>query len=101
MTALVQFLQGVSGTLWLVTALFLSPRIVALWRPGATRTQMLSAPVCFMAWLMAGFAERWLVWRHALASMDSSELLTWAALYLLSAVCAVWIFLGALETRGE
>ncbi len=101
MTSLVQILQAFSGLLWIVTAVLLTPRIAASWRPTATRIDAMSAPLGILAWLMAGFAIRWLVWSHALDRMQTSELLTWAALYMMSALCAVWVCLNALEMRGR
>lgn len=101
MVILIQALQALSGGFWLVLALYLSPRIVGSWRAGASRTVMLSAPIGFVAWLQVGFIVRWMAWPHALARMGGIELATWAALYGLSAFCALWVLAGAWRTRGQ
>jgi hypothetical protein len=98
---LVQILQALSGVLWLAPAVFLTPRILGAWRQGASRTVMLSAPIGFVAWLMFGFSVRWFVWPHAIATMAGDELLAWSALYALSGFLAVWVFIGAFQTRGQ
>ena len=101
METLVQFLQALSGALWLLPAAYLTPRIFAAWRLHATRVQMLSAPIAFLSWLMVGYSARWLVWPRAIEGMVFAELLTWAALYALSGALAVWFFAGALQTRAD
>jgi hypothetical protein len=101
MSALVQALQILSGLLWLLPALYLTPRIIASWRKGASRATLLSAPIGFLSWLQVGFIVRWIAWPHALAAMRGDELLTWAALYGMSGGLALWFLSGAIKTRGE
>jgi hypothetical protein len=94
-------MQVLSGLLWLATALFLTPRIAASWRAGASRAKALWAPVGFLAWLMVGFIVRWLFWPESVGGMGAPELVTWAALYALSGLLAAWFLNGAIRTRGE
>jgi hypothetical protein len=98
---MVQALQLASGLLWLLPALFLSPRIVRSWRPGASRATMLSTPIAFLSWLMVGFIARWLVWPRSIDGMLPTEVVCWCALYIMSGGCALWVLLGAFQTRGE
>lgn len=101
MPELVQILQLASGLLWLLTALYLTPRIGRSWRKEPSRATMLAAPIGFLAWLMFGFCFRWLLWPESLGEMGGAELTTWAALYALSSLLAVWFFQGALQTRND
>lgn len=101
MIALIQILQVASAAAWLALALFSLPRMVASWRSGANRLTAISARNGFLAWLMFGFCARWFVWPGSISTMGQPELICWAALYALSALCAVWFFAGALQNRGR
>lgn len=101
MNSAVLLLQLAAGGLWLIVGIYLLPRIVRAWRRDARRPDVLSAPLGFMAWLQVGFSLRWLAWSHSIPRMASLELVAWAALYALSAMLAVWFFVGALATRND
>lgn len=101
MIAIIQAIQLVSGVLWLIPALLLTGRILRSWRAGATRATVLAAPIGFVAWMQVGFVVRWMLWPHALGTMNVLELTAWAALYLLSSGLALWVAQGAIRTRGE
>lgn len=101
METLVQIAQAISGALWLLPAVYLTPRILAAWSRHATRAQILSAPIAFLSWLMVGYSARWLVWPRAIEGMELPELVTWAALYTLSGALALWFFAGARQTRHD
>ena len=88
----VRWLQNLSGVTWLLPAVYLTPRIANIYRPGATRLNAIWARNGFLSWLMVGYALRWLAWPTALRVMHWDELLAWGALYSLSSVCAVWFF---------
>lgn len=101
MPSVVMVLQIASGVLWLLPAVFLTPRILRSWRPGASRGTMLAAPIGFVCWLMVGFSVRWLLWPRTVGAMSAPELATWGALYALSCLLAVWVFSGARLTRND
>lgn len=101
MIALVQTLQALSGALWLVLAIFLSPRIIASWRMDADKLVIVSARNGWLAFLMAGFSVRWLVWPRAMDGMGWPEMTCWAALYAYSFVLAFWFLTGAIQNRGR
>lgn len=97
MTDIVQMLQIVSGMMWLLPAIYLTPRIASAFRVGSTHMTAISARNAFIAWLMVGFVVRWLVWPRAIGTMSNTELVAWGALYALSSVCALWFFRDALN----
>lgn len=97
----VQALQALSGILWLLPAVFLVPRVIGAWRGEITRCARLWLPLCFVSWLMIGFSIRWLTWPNSLEGMVGTELVTWASLYALSSVCAVWLFISAVQMKDD
>lgn len=101
MPSLVLALQAISGLLWLALAIYSLPRIAGAWRSNASKITIVSARNGMLAWLMAGFSVRWLVWRDAVHVMAPAEIACWAALYAMSALCAVWFFTGAIQNRGR
>lgn len=101
MTLFVQTLQILSGALWLLPAVYLSPRVWRSWQADHRRIDILSAPICFFAWLQVGFIVRWFAWQHSVAGMGPYELAAWGALYALSAFLALWVFRGGQLTQGD
>lgn len=98
---LVRLLQFLSGALWLVAALYMSPWLRGAWGQRANRLDALSARNCWLAWLQAGFSARWLAWRDAVPGMGTAELVCWAALYAGSGLIAYWFLVGAVQNRGR
>lgn len=96
---IVTALQILAGLLWLIPAVYLTPRVIRSWQAGAYPER--GIPVAFLAWLQIGFTVRWLAWPHALGAMDAPELVTWATLYAFSGFMAIWFFIRALETRTK
>lgn len=101
MTALVYLLQIISGLLWLVLGVYLFPRVLNSLSGKASRAVMLSMPIAFLGFLMAGFSLRWILWSSAAGHMDRMELVTWLGLYVLSAFLALWFLRCAWLTRKD
>lgn len=101
MTLLVQTLQILSGLIWLLVAVLKLPLIARSWHRHANRETAVSARNGILAWLMVGFCARWFVWPEAIQVMAVTELTTWAALYALSGLCAVWFLTGAIQNRSS
>lgn len=97
--SIVTVMQVIAGLLWLVPAIYLTPRIVRSWKADANSLPIRGIPVGFLAWLQVGFTVRWLAWPHALGTMKTAELLTWATLYAFSGFLAVWFFVRARQTK--
>lgn len=100
MSALIQPLQAVSGLLWLIVALAVCR---SAYRLLFTRRAMLfdaiRSVLFFMGLTQFGFSLRWLVWPRTLPIMEDGEIATWCALYLTSALLALFT-LAVVRARG-
>lgn len=92
--ALVQILQVAAAVAWLIPAVMLLPGIWRVWMRRADPIDALRVPIWLTSLLMIGFSVRWLIWPHALPTMNLTELTAWAALYAGSIIAAVSLALA-------
>lgn len=92
---LVQLLQLLSGLAWLLPMALFAPAVWRIWRApmrGPARPDpldVLVSPLAFIAALQVGFIIRWMLFPHAIGTMEGTELAVWSGLYTLSIAAAV------------
>jgi hypothetical protein len=82
-------LQIMTGAFWCGPAWLLSKGSWRIMRGRGAAVDAARMPWFFTAVVQVGFSSRWLFWHHAIATMDTGELVYWATWYSLSAMCAV------------
>jgi hypothetical protein len=95
MDSLVQLLQLVSGVLWLLPLVLHTPSLWRVIRGKADLLDMIRAPHWFVALVMVLGSIRWLVYPGSLASMSATELVYWAAIYLINIGAAAGVAIGS------
>lgn len=90
MYLIIPIVQAIAGALWLVEAAVLLPGSLRVWRGTGDAIDAGRIPLFMLGFILPGFSLRWLIWPHALATMNVAELSFWAALYLAEAGTAVF-----------
>lgn len=85
---MIQTLQALAGLVWLGPLLLFSPCAARIWRGKGDALDWVGSPVAFVASLQFGFFLRWMWYPHVIVFMEKAELILWAGLYVLSALCA-------------
>lgn len=88
MTALL-VLQLVSGICWLAPVALLARGTWRVFTGHGMAVDAARVPWFFVSLVQVGFTVRWLIWRKAVVIMDQAEMVTWATLYAVSAMCAI------------
>lgn len=85
----IQTLQALVGLLWTIPLAMFAPSVVRIWRGRADAIDVILSPVAFFALNQVGFTARWLLFPQAVSIMRPDEMVVWAGLYTMSALCVV------------
>ncbi len=87
--SVIQTFQALAGLLWIIPLLLFAPSVIRIWRNRADALDVVLSPVAFLALNQIGFTVRWLLFPRAVSVMRSDEIMVWAGLYTMSALCVV------------
>lgn len=86
---MIQLLQILSGLCWLLPFAVHVPAVMRLVGKRARNGDPVKAAFWFTAALQVGFVSRWLLFPGAVTVMSREEIIVWAGLYVLSALCGL------------
>ena len=92
---MVQALQFISGSMWLVPTALFSPVFVRIARGRADLPDLCVSILPMIGFMLAGFSLRWRLFHDTIAAMVPTELIMWSGLYVMSGMLscfAVFIF---------
>jgi hypothetical protein len=78
-----------SGACWIAPLTLFLPSVYRIWRGSADALDVMLSPVAFVAANQIGYVARWVLFPHAMTTMQSRELIMWSGLYTLSSLSAL------------